>query len=60
MNGWLEQLRIVSGYWVYDTVPESGQAVTTLRRAAIVITGAGPAARRRSGSCALSSLRWTG
>jgi hypothetical protein len=43
-NGWLEQLRIVSGYWVYDTVPETGQAVTTLRRAAIVITGAGPAA----------------
>ena len=43
-DGWLEQLRIVSGYWVYETVPESGQVVTTVRRAAIVITGAGPAA----------------
>jgi hypothetical protein len=59
-DGWLEQLRIVNGYWVYETAPESGQAVTTLRRAAIVITGAGPAAVSTEWLVRSLFAAWTG
>jgi hypothetical protein len=59
-DGWLEQLRIVSGYWVYETAPESGQAVTTVRRAAIVITGAGPAAASTEWLVRSLFAAWTG
>ena len=44
-DGWLEQVRIISGYWVYALdVTREGPPLVTLRRAAMTVAGAGPGA----------------